>query len=70
MPVWILTSADRCEHPRCGAQAYVRALIGDTKLHFCAHHYAEHADALFDIGAQIIDERERLTEVAKLDVSA
>lgn len=70
MPDWVLTAAERCCLPKCGAQAYVRAVVKDADWWYCAHHFAEHADALFDYGAQILDERERLYEVAKLDVSA
>jgi hypothetical protein len=54
-----LRAADRCD--RCGAQAYVRALLPDGgELMFCAHHGRKHADALKSKGAAILDESNRL----------
>ena len=54
-----LRAADRCD--RCGAQAYVRALLPDGgELLFCAHHGRQHADALKSKGAAILDESNRL----------
>lgn len=53
-----LSAADRCD--RCGAQAYVRAVLhAGGELHFCAHHGRQHAPALQDV-ADIHDESERL----------
>ena len=54
-----LRAADRCD--RCGAQAYVRALLPDGgELLFCAHHGRKHAEALKSRGAAIVDESDRL----------
>lgn len=54
-----LRAADRCD--RCGAQAYVRALLPDGgELLFCAHHGRLHAEALKSKGAAILDESDRL----------
>jgi hypothetical protein len=54
-----LTAADRCD--RCGAQAYVRANLGNGGvLLFCAHHANEHRPALEAAGAVFHDESERL----------
>ncbi len=40
-----LNSLDRCD--RCGAQAYVRALLASGgELTFCAHHGKEYAEGL------------------------
>jgi len=57
-----ITAAHRCD--RCGAQAYVRARLGDgLELHFCAHHGREHLDKLRDLdGVIITDESARLQE--------
>jgi hypothetical protein len=50
---------DVCD--RCGAQAYVRAVLpGSGELFFCAHHGRQHADALAKIAAEIQDETQRL----------
>ncbi len=58
-----LRAADRCD--RCGAQAYVRALLPDGgELLFCAHHGRKHADALKSKGAEIVDETDRLQVAA------
>ncbi|POM22691.1 hypothetical protein BTM25_48950 [Actinomadura rubteroloni] len=60
-PTKPLTVADRCD--RCGAQAYVRAvLVGGGDLLFCAHHGRKYAEALRSNGADIQDESARLTE--------
>ncbi|WP_067482947.1 DUF7455 domain-containing protein [Actinomadura hibisca] len=60
-PTKPLTVADRCD--RCGAQAYVRAvLVGGGDLLFCAHHGRKYAEALRENGADIQDESDRLHE--------
>jgi hypothetical protein len=57
-----LTATDRCD--RCGAQAYVRAvLLSGSDLLFCAHHWHENEDKLRKICESIYDESERLAEV-------
>ncbi|GAA4973084.1 DUF7455 domain-containing protein [Kineococcus glutinatus] len=54
-----LTAADRCD--RCGAQAYVRVVLGSGgELLFCAHHGREHRDALRLVALDIQDETQRL----------
>ena len=54
-----LTAMDVCD--RCGAQAYVRAVLpGSGELFFCAHHGRQHADALAKIVIEIQDETQRL----------
>ena len=58
-PTTPLTAADRCD--RCGAQAYVLVrLASGGQLLFCAHHAREHADALAEVAADIVDESDRL----------
>ena len=60
-PTKPLSVADRCD--RCGAQAYVRAvLVGGGDLLFCAHHGRKYAEALRANGADIQDETDRLIE--------
>ena len=54
-----LTAQDRCD--RCGAQAYVRAVLPvGTELLFCGHHGNEHRPALLMAGAAISDETDKL----------
>jgi hypothetical protein len=54
---------DRCD--RCGAQAYVRALLPNgLELLFCAHHNRQHSSALTKIALGIRDETERLARPA------
>jgi enoyl-CoA hydratase/carnithine racemase len=56
-----LNALDRCD--RCGAQAYVRAiLLTGGQLMFCAHHGKEYAEKLKTVAAKIQDETEKLVE--------
>jgi ribosomal protein L37E len=56
-----LNALDRCD--RCGAQAYVRAiLLTGGELLFCAHHGKEYAEKLKTVAAKIQDESEKLVE--------
>ena len=58
-----LTAVDRCD--RCGAQAYVRALLPNgLELLFCAHHNRRHSSALMKIAVDIRDETDRLARPA------
>jgi ABC-type molybdenum transport system ATPase subunit/photorepair protein PhrA len=58
-----LNSLDRCD--RCGAQAYVRAiLVSGGQLLFCAHHAKEYAEGLKPVAALIQDESEKLADQA------
>jgi hypothetical protein len=60
---WALTAMDRCD--RCGAQAYVRALLPNgLELLFCAHHSRQHSSALTEVAADIHDETGRLARPA------
>lgn len=63
-----LTAQDRCD--RCGAQAYVRAVLpGGGDLLFCRHHARTHGDRLRQVALSVLDESDRLeaTPVAPLD---
>ncbi len=53
-----LTAADRCD--RCGAQAYVRIVVGAGELYFCGHHARTHGEAFADVATHVQDERDRL----------
>ena len=53
-----LSGLDRCDS--CGAQAYVRAVLGGTELLFCAHHARAHLPKLADVASEIVDESDRL----------
>jgi hypothetical protein len=58
-----LNSLDRCD--RCGAQAYVRAiLVSGGQLLFCAHHAKTYAEGLKPVVATIQDESEKLAQQA------
>ena len=58
-----LTATDRCD--RCGAQAYVRALLPNgLELLFCAHHSRQHSSALTKVAVDIHDETDRLARPA------
>jgi hypothetical protein len=57
-----LTAADRCD--RCGAQAYVRAVLpSGSELLFCGHHWHENEAALRELALCIHDESSRLADV-------
>ena len=58
-PTRPMNAGHRCD--RCGAQAYVRALLPNRReLLFCAHHYRQHAPVLAKVAVEIRDETERL----------
>ena len=60
-----LNALDRCD--RCGAQAYVRAvLLNGGELMFCAHHGKEYAEKLKNLSAKIHDESEKLVETSAI----
>lgn len=60
-----LNALDRCD--RCGAQAYVRAvLLSGGQLMFCAHHGKAYAEKLKTLSAQIHDESEKLVETSAI----
>ena len=40
----VFTALDRCD--RCGAQAFMRAVLASGDLLFCAHHGREYGDIL------------------------
>ncbi|GAA1349185.1 DUF7455 domain-containing protein [Falsarthrobacter nasiphocae] len=61
-----LTAKDRCD--RCGAQAYVRAVLSSGgELLFCAHHGRDVEDTLRPKAAEWIDESGRLDAVDRFD---
>lgn len=58
-PPSMLTASDRCD--RCGAQAYVVAVLDrGADLLFCAHHARQYADTLREVAVIIHDETDRL----------
>ncbi len=66
-----LTGHDRCDNGGCNAASYVRARLPKTGLDltFCGHHFAKHETGLAAAGAEIRDERARLS-ASYLDVEA
>jgi hypothetical protein len=48
-----LTVSDRCD--RCGAQAFVRAVLAAGELLFCAHHGRAHAERLRQVALEVQD---------------
>jgi hypothetical protein len=56
-----LNALDRCD--RCGAQAYVRAVMANGfELLFCGHHAKKYQEGLANVATRIQDETERITE--------
>jgi hypothetical protein len=57
-----LNALDRCD--RCGAQAYVRAVLeSGFELVFCNHHWHDNETRLREIAVAIQDETDRLDSV-------
>lgn len=57
-----LTALDRCD--RCGAQAYVRVILGSGDLLFCAHHGREFEPKLREVATDFHDESTKLAPAA------
>lgn len=55
-----LTAADRCD--LCGAQAYIRVVVTNGELLFCAHHGKKYQEKLSEIAHSWHDETSRLFE--------
>lgn len=56
-----LNALDRCD--RCGAQAYVRAVMANGfELLFCGHHAKKYQEGLATAAERIVDETSRLSE--------
>lgn len=56
-----LNALDRCD--RCGAQAYVRAVMPNGfELLFCGHHAKKYQEGLASAATRIDDETSRLSE--------
>lgn len=53
-----LTALDRCDS--CGAQAYIRVVVSNGELLFCAHHGRKHQEKLSKIAHSWHDESSRL----------
>jgi hypothetical protein len=57
-----LTATDRCD--RCGAQAYVRTILGSgSELLFCNHHWHQNELRLRELDVTVYDETNRLSGV-------
>jgi hypothetical protein len=57
-----LSAADRCD--RCGARAYLRAVLpSGSALLFCAHHAREHAAALKHVAVEFQDHTDHLEQI-------
>lgn len=54
-----MSGLDRCDS--CGAQAYVRAVLGGSELLFCGHHARKHEEKLKSIAEVWHDETHRLS---------
>lgn len=56
-----MNALDRCD--RCGAQAYVRAVMANGfELLFCGHHAKKYQEGLANAATRIQDETDRLSE--------
>jgi hypothetical protein len=60
-----LSAMDRCD--RCGAQAYVRTVLGSgSELLFCAHHWHDNEARLREIAVSIHDQTDQLADVPSI----
>ncbi len=59
-----LTALDRCDS--CETQAYIRVMIGESELLFCAHHGRRHQEKLAAVATDWHDESSRLLEDSAL----
>ncbi len=56
-----LVASDRCD--RCGARAYVRAVLaGGSELLLCRHHARQHGERLRAVAVDYVDESDRVDE--------
>ena len=55
-----ITCLDRCDS--CGAQAYVRVVLGGSELLFCGHHAKKHEAKLRPMAEVWHDETSRLVD--------
>ena len=63
----VLTAQDRCEFPRCGAQAYFRGLFEpksdeqkSSAVYLCRHHFLALEDSIRASAYHVIDEAWKL----------
>ena len=62
-PTYELTALDRCDS--CGAQAYIRVVVNNGELLFCAHHGRKHQEKLSEIAHSWHDESSRLVSESR-----
>lgn len=53
-----ISALDRCDS--CGAQAYVRVMLGGSELLFCGHHARKHEEKLRPMAEAWHDESHKL----------
>lgn len=54
-PVRYTRVGDRCD--RCGAEAFVLAIVDEVELYFCAHHFVHHEHQLLEVASVVFDDR-------------
>lgn len=64
----VLAKSDRCDAPRCPAQAFVIAKFTTGELYFCGHHFDKYEVGLIKDAYDVVDEREFIN--AKSESSA
>lgn len=56
----VLTSHDRCDAPRCNAQAYYMTVFDTGELMWCNHHYIKNSKKLTELAYHIVDQSKDL----------
>lgn len=57
-----LTKSDRCDAPKCPAQAFVLVKFMTGELVFCGHHFAKYEASMIRDAYDVVDERDRINE--------
>jgi len=58
----MLTKSDRCDAPKCPAQAFVLVKFMSGELTFCGHHFSKYEASMIRDAYDVIDERDRINE--------
>lgn len=57
----VLTAHDRCDAPKCNAQAYYMTVFDSGELVWCIHHYIKHSQKLNELAYHIVDQSKDLS---------
>ena len=58
----VLNKMDRCDAPKCPAQAFVLVKFMTGELVFCGHHFSKFEASMIKSAYDVVDERHRINE--------